>query len=119
MILLLIHVDNILITRYDKRVLQKLGAKFSLKSLGSVSYFLEFKAHMHISSLYLLQMKYINDFFYQSVNEQLQAYYFPNKLLQQVVKVSRKFISQSHLVLKHSGSPLVFPEHKAWHLFHC
>ncbi|KAK6156620.1 hypothetical protein DH2020_010868 [Rehmannia glutinosa] len=65
LILLLVYVDDILITGDDSafvlELISKLNATFALKHLGQVSYFLGLEAHK-ISGGYLLnQPKYISD----------------------------------------------------------
>ncbi|KAL5862194.1 hypothetical protein ACOSQ4_003490 [Xanthoceras sorbifolium] len=65
LILLLVYVDDILITGSDpllvRQVIKDLNASFALKTLGSVNYFLGFKAYRNASVLYLTQYKYILD----------------------------------------------------------
>lgn len=57
LILILVYVDDILITGANSTLMQKLltklNEKFSLKTLGSVNYFLGFEAHCNKSALYL------------------------------------------------------------------
>ena len=48
-LVLLVYVDDILITGNDqvkmKKIIESLNAQFALKNLGSLSYILGFKAH--------------------------------------------------------------------------
>ncbi|KAK6122039.1 hypothetical protein DH2020_044210 [Rehmannia glutinosa] len=63
--LLLVYVDDILITGDDpqfiKELIQKLNATFSLKHLGQVSYFLGLEAHKTSAGYLLNQPKYVSD----------------------------------------------------------
>ncbi|KAK9092808.1 hypothetical protein Syun_027719 [Stephania yunnanensis] len=64
-IMLLVYVDDILITSSNPLLIQQLitwlNSKFSLKSLGDVDFFLGFKVHRDSTGLYLSQHKYILD----------------------------------------------------------
>ena len=64
-IILLVYVDDILLTGSHPTILQQLIAKlngqFALKDLGSLHFFLGIKAHRTDSSLHLSQAKYISD----------------------------------------------------------
>ena len=59
-VLLLIYVDYILINQIIN-VAANLNKKFVLKTLGSVHYFLGFKAHRNSNGLVLTQIKYVNE----------------------------------------------------------
>ena len=65
MILLLIYVDDILITGESQadiqEVIKDLHAKFALKTLGSVNYILGFEVTLSSSGLLLNQSKYARD----------------------------------------------------------
>lgn len=65
MILILVYVDDILITGDDDTMVQQLiknlDAKFSLKHLGEVNYFLGIEAKISPSAITLTQSKYIHD----------------------------------------------------------
>ena len=65
MLLLLVHVDDILVTGEStedvSQVIQDLNHRFSLKTLGSVSYFLGFEDTRTPSQLHLCQTKYATD----------------------------------------------------------
>ena len=65
MIVLLVYVDDILLTGNDRRQLLKvitmLDQQFSLKTLGSLSYFIGFEAYRDSTSIYQSQTKYITD----------------------------------------------------------
>ena len=64
-LLVLIYVDDILITGSDQHQVTKLIAdlnkQFALKTLGSMSYFLGFEAYRDEIGLYLTHHKYIQD----------------------------------------------------------
>ena len=61
MLLLLVYVDDILITGEDSRdiqqVIQDLHHQFALKTLGSVNYFLGFQITRGFSCLHICQSK--------------------------------------------------------------
>ena len=61
----LVYVDNILIIGFDTDALhaciKDLDTYFSLKTLGSVNYFLDFEAHRDVTGIYLTQSKYSLD----------------------------------------------------------
>ena len=65
MILLLAYVDDIMIIRESQADIQKvikdLHAKFALKTLGSVNYFLGFELTHSSNGLHLNQSKYARD----------------------------------------------------------
>ena len=65
MLLVLIYVDDILITGADQmqinQLISDLNKSFALKTLGSVNYFLEFEAYRDQSGVHLTQTKYIHD----------------------------------------------------------
>ena len=65
MVLVLVYVDDILITgdcfALIHYAIQTLTSRFALKTLGSISYFLGFEAFRDSSGLYLNQAKYISD----------------------------------------------------------
>lgn len=65
MILILIYVDDILITGDDSLLIQKvitdLNGQFALKTLGSSNYFLGFEAFGDKTGLYLSQRKYVKN----------------------------------------------------------
>ncbi|KAG7552793.1 Integrase catalytic core [Arabidopsis thaliana x Arabidopsis arenosa] len=62
---ILVYVDDILITGNNSmevsRIIQVLAARFSLKDLDNLSYFLGMEAHRDATGLYLTQTKYITD----------------------------------------------------------
>ena len=62
---LLVYVDDILVTGSNpialKKCIQDLDDHFTLKTLGSISYFLGFEAHRTVDGLYLTQSKYVLD----------------------------------------------------------
>ncbi|KAL5831968.1 hypothetical protein ACOSQ4_017322 [Xanthoceras sorbifolium] len=64
-ILLLVYVDDILITGNDliliQQVIKDLNSCFALKTLGSVNYFLGFEAYRNDDGLFLTQTKYTTD----------------------------------------------------------
>jgi len=64
-ILLLIYVDDIIITGSNNKSLEifitQLNIVFSLKDLGLLHYFLGIKVHRDASGIYLKQTKYIRD----------------------------------------------------------
>ena len=70
MILLRIYVDDILITRENQadilEVIKDLHAKFSLKTLGSINYFLGFEVTCSSFGLHLNQSKYARDLLHQN-----------------------------------------------------
>ncbi|RVW19542.1 Retrovirus-related Pol polyprotein from transposon RE1 [Vitis vinifera] len=65
LVLVLVYVDDILIigdsSALIHSMIQALTSRFALKTLGSISYFLGFKAFRDSSGLYLNQAKYISD----------------------------------------------------------
>ncbi|KAL5742042.1 hypothetical protein ACOSP7_028774 [Xanthoceras sorbifolium] len=65
LLLVLIYVDDIFVTDSDVKliaqVIQDLNVQFSLKSLGSLQYFLGFEAHRTATGLTLTQTKYVWD----------------------------------------------------------
>ena len=65
MVLVLVYVDDILITGDSSALIhsmiQALTSRFALKTLSSISYFLGFEAFIDSSGLYLNQAKYIFD----------------------------------------------------------
>ncbi|KAL5753589.1 hypothetical protein ACOSP7_021809 [Xanthoceras sorbifolium] len=65
LILLLVYVDDILITGTSNQLIQQvineLHLCFALKTLGFVNYFLSFEAYRNGIGLFLTQTKYIND----------------------------------------------------------
>ena len=65
LLLVLVYVDDILITGEDSKQISKLIAdldsQFSLKTLGSVSYFLGIEAYRNSTGLVLTQTKYLFD----------------------------------------------------------
>jgi len=65
LLLVLIYVDDIIVTRNDSRAVTRLilelGREFSLKDLGPLYYFLGMECHRTPSSLFLSQQKYIRD----------------------------------------------------------
>ena len=65
LIILLIYVDDILITgnhaSYVAKFIHKLGDLFSMKDLGPLNYFLGIEATYGDGGLYLTQAKYIVD----------------------------------------------------------
>ena len=70
MMLLLVYVDDILITEESyadiQQVISYLNTPFSLKTLGSVSYFLGFEAVRDSSGLHLSQFKYVVDLLHKT-----------------------------------------------------
>ena len=70
MILLLVYVDDILITGESQadiqEVIKDLHAKFTLKTLGSVNYFLGFEVNRSSSRLHLNQSKYARDLLHKT-----------------------------------------------------
>ena len=64
LLLVLIYVDDIIITGNDSRavtrLIQELGREFSLKDIGPLHYFLGVECHTP-SGLFLSQQKYIRD----------------------------------------------------------
>uniref|UniRef100_A0A803P3H6 Reverse transcriptase Ty1/copia-type domain-containing protein n=1 Tax=Cannabis sativa TaxID=3483 RepID=A0A803P3H6_CANSA len=65
LIILLVYVDNIVVTRPSLSLINKLtndlNKQFLLKDLGDVHYFLGVKIYRDSSSMYLSQTKYITD----------------------------------------------------------
>ncbi|KAL5764857.1 hypothetical protein ACOSQ2_017451 [Xanthoceras sorbifolium] len=65
LLLLLVYVDDILITGSNSALIHKLisdlNSTFALKTLGSVNYFLGFEALRNSSGLLLTQTKYVTD----------------------------------------------------------
>jgi len=65
LLLVLIYVDDIIVTRNDSRAVTRLilelGREFSLKDLGALYYFFGIECHRTPSSLFLSQQKYIRD----------------------------------------------------------
>ena len=65
LLLVLIYVNNIIITGNDSRavirLIQELGLEFSLKDLGPLYYFFGMECHRTLSGLFLSQQKYIRD----------------------------------------------------------
>ena len=65
LLIVLVYVDDILITGEDSSLIHKLiadlNSKFSLKTLGSVSYFLGIEAYRNATGLILTQRKYLQD----------------------------------------------------------
>ncbi|KAG7589765.1 GAG-pre-integrase domain [Arabidopsis suecica] len=65
LVYILIYVDDFLITGNNSmevsRIIQVLAARFSLKDLGNLSYFLGMEAYRDTSGLHLTQTKYITD----------------------------------------------------------
>lgn len=65
MTILLVYVDDIIVTGSDTTFLaslvQRLNTQFALKDLGSLSYFLGIQAQYTSSTLHLCQQKYITD----------------------------------------------------------
>jgi len=65
LLLVLIYVDDIIITCNDSwavtRLIPELGREFSLKDLGSLHYFLGVECHRTPSGLFLPQQKYIRN----------------------------------------------------------
>lgn len=63
--LLLVYVDDILLTRKSSHLLHQLQydlhSKFALKQLGSLNYLLGIEAYRDSYSLYLSQYKYANE----------------------------------------------------------
>ena len=63
--LLLVYVDDILLTGNDELLLNKLTSdlnrKFALKNLGQIRYFLGIEAYRDTTGLYLSQSKYVTD----------------------------------------------------------
>ncbi|KAM6588273.1 hypothetical protein CsatA_010878 [Cannabis sativa] len=70
LLLLLVYVDDILITGHNPHAIQQvitnLDNKFALKTLGSVSYFLGFQAYRTNNKLYLNQSKYAQDILHKA-----------------------------------------------------
>ncbi|XP_060176184.1 uncharacterized mitochondrial protein AtMg00810-like [Lycium barbarum] len=64
-ILLLLYVDDIIVTGSNSRqigeVVQKLGSEFAMKDLGPLSYFLGIKVKYFPGGIHLTQSKYAND----------------------------------------------------------
>ena len=69
LLLVLIYVDDIIITGNDSRavtrLIQELGREFSLKDLGPLHYFLGVECHRTPSGLFLSQQKYIRDLLFR------------------------------------------------------
>ena len=67
---LLIYVDNVLLTRNNvallQRLIQQLGQEFAIKDLGSLHYFLAVEIKYFLSGAFLSQQKYINDLFHKT-----------------------------------------------------
>ena len=67
LLLVLVYVDDILVTGSDKSQVHKLiadlGLEFALKSLGSVNYFLGFQLSRSKDTIHLNQSKYTHDLF--------------------------------------------------------
>ena len=65
LLLVLVYVDDILITGEDSKLILKLitdlDSPFSLKTLGSVTYFLGIEAYRDSKGLVLTQKKYLQD----------------------------------------------------------
>ncbi|XP_068639305.1 uncharacterized mitochondrial protein AtMg00810-like [Aristolochia californica] len=65
MVLLLVYVDDIIITGTDSgrisKVQQVLHATFNMKDLGHLTYFLRLEVHHHPNGLFLNQHKYTQD----------------------------------------------------------
>ena len=63
--LVLVCVDDILITGEDSKLISKLipdlDSQFSLKTLGSMNYFLGIEAYRNNKGLVLTQSKYLHD----------------------------------------------------------
>ena len=70
MILLLVYVNDILITGESQadlhEVIKDLHTKFALKTLGSVNYFLGFEVTRSSFGLHLNQSKYASDLLHKS-----------------------------------------------------
>ena len=70
MILLLVYVDDILITGESQadiqEVIKDLHAKFALKTLDSINYFLGFEVTRSSSRLHLNQSKYARDLLHKT-----------------------------------------------------
>ncbi|KAL0556151.1 hypothetical protein IC582_004661 [Cucumis melo] len=64
-ILFLVYLDDVILTGNNSveidRLITMLDAKFSLKDLGSLHYFLEFQIHYLESGFIIIQEKYIDD----------------------------------------------------------
>ena len=74
MLLVLIYVDDILITGVDQlqvdQLMSDLNKSFEFKNLGSISYFLGFKAYRDNTRLYLTQHKCIKHFLIKTKMDQ-------------------------------------------------
>ena len=72
LLLILIYVDDIIITGNDSRavtrLIQELGREFSLKDLGPLYYFLGMECHRTPLGLFLSQQKYIRDLLEEAVH---------------------------------------------------
>ena len=70
MLLLLVYVDDILITGECEddvqQVIKDVQAQFALKNLGPVKYFLGFEVRRSSAGLHLNQYKYARDLFYKT-----------------------------------------------------
>lgn len=64
-ILLLLYVDDIIVTRSNSKqtgeVVEKLGAEFAMKDLGRLSYFLGIEVNHFLGGIHLTQTKYASD----------------------------------------------------------
>ena len=70
MLLLLVYIDDILITGESfadvQQVIKDLNLQFALKTLGSVNYFLGFEVTHTSSGLHLSQSKYAADLLHKT-----------------------------------------------------
>ena len=70
MLLLLVYIDDILITGESfadvQQVIKDLNIQFALKTLGSVNYFLGFEVTHTSSGLHLSQSKYAADLLHKT-----------------------------------------------------
>ena len=69
-IYILVYVDDIIVTGPSITIIDRfiylLATKFSLKDLGSLSFFLGIEVLTHTQGLFLSQRKYINDLFHKA-----------------------------------------------------
>lgn len=100
MVILLVYMDDILITGNDKNlvdeIIMKMNENFSLKVLGKLSYFLGIEAKRDKHGLHLSQKKYIHDLLFRTKIQEYKSSPTPISISEKFRKKEKKISVTKH-----------------------